>query len=482
MPSSEKSAPKKASSPHLWVSTTYFAEGFPYSVVHTLAEVLFKEFGASLQAIGLTSLFHLPWNLKFLWGPLLDAFSTKRTWLLGLEVAIAASIAALALVSSTPLVLALASMVFVLLAVLSATHDISIDGYYLEGLDTEGQSKFVGYRATAYKISMLVVSGPLIWMISKAGWTAGFFSAAVIMTALLLYHWSFLPRVERVKRPFSELAVVVFRPATVLRVAAFVVAFMAIRSVLPAVAGLLPDALENVSLSGWVAMGLLTALGGLLVFLPGIKRRLEGRDSFYANAFVDFLEQDRVGWILAFVVLFRTGESFLLKMRYPFLREAGMSMEQYALASGTIGLIASFVATLLGGYLISKHGLRRWIWPFVILQNALNLLYMVVAAADGPIGMPALTTVISTEAFGAGLGTAVFMVYLMRCCRPEYKAAHMAVLTALMSVSFTLAGVASGFLAEWMGFRNYFGFTFLAAVPGMALIAFLPKLDEPRTP
>jgi PAT family beta-lactamase induction signal transducer AmpG len=153
-------------------------------------------------------------------------------------------------------------------------------------------------------------------------------------------------------------------------------------------------------------------------------------------------------------------------------------MEQYAFASGTVGLVASFVATLLGGYLISRHGLRRWIWPFVLAQNTLNLLYMWLASGSGE-GLPAWTLVVTLEAFGSGLGTAVFMVYLMRCCGREHRAAHMALLTALMSLGFTIAGVASGFLAEALGFTSYFGFTFLASLPAMALIPLLPNLDRP---
>jgi PAT family beta-lactamase induction signal transducer AmpG len=70
----------------------------------------------------------------------------------------------------------------------------------------------------------------------------------------------------------------------------------------------------------------------------------------------------------------------------------------------------------------------------------------------------------------------------MRCCAPEYKAAHMAVLTALMSVSFTIAGVGSGALAEAMGFSAYFVFTFLATIPAMVLIPFAPWLDAGRPP
>jgi PAT family beta-lactamase induction signal transducer AmpG len=72
------------------------------------------------------------------------------------------------------------------------------------------------------------------------------------------------------------------------------------------------------------------------------------------------------------------------------------------------------------------------------------------------------------------------MVYLMRCCDPKFKAGHMAILTALMSVSFTIAGVLSGFLAESMGFGAYFGLTFVATIPAMLMIPQLPYLDHGR--
>ena len=83
--------------------------------------------------------------------------------------------------------------------------------------------------------------------------------------------------------------------------------------------------------------------------------------------------------------------------------------------------------------------------------------------------------VIAVEHFGAGLGTAVFMVYLMRTCDPAHKAGHFAIVSALMSLSFTLAGVLSGFLAEALGFTWYFLFTFFATVPSMVLIWFAPE-------
>src|SRR5690554_616623 len=120
-------------SPHLWVSTTYFAEGLPYSVVNNLAEILFKELGASLQVVGLTSLFHLPWNFKFLWGPFVDGYESKRRWLLATEVLIVAVLVVLGLLAAASGVALLPLAVgFAILALLSATHDIAIDGFYME--------------------------------------------------------------------------------------------------------------------------------------------------------------------------------------------------------------------------------------------------------------------------------------------------------------------------------------------------------------
>ncbi len=52
--------------PYVWAFTTYFAEGFPYTIIRIVSSVFFRDIHVSLQAIGLTSLFGLPWILKFL--------------------------------------------------------------------------------------------------------------------------------------------------------------------------------------------------------------------------------------------------------------------------------------------------------------------------------------------------------------------------------------------------------------------------------
>lgn len=507
MPEGPSKLREAASKPGAWVATTYFAEGFPYSVVNSIAEILFKELGASLQVIGLTSLFHLPWNLKFLWGPFVDGYETKRRWLLACEVAIVVLLALLALLSAgSGAALGLLGIGFLLLGLLSATHDIAIDGYYLEALDTVAQSRWVGFRAAAYRLAMLAVGGPLVWLCASIGWVAGLLLAAALMAALLGYHALLLPSVEARKHAWTRLLALLVGPrGLVLLVALLGLGLLehcwalgtALRyAVADFVDARPPLVWLNETLGGgaWIGFALLFALLATLALLPVLRKRLQARRdseglSDYAANFVSFLEQPRIAAILAFVILFRTGESFLQKMRWPFLDDViHLPLEDFGIINGTVGVIASFLATIVGGRLIARDGLRRWIWPFVLAQNLLNLLYVGLALlpwswfvpggeATLSLELVTVTGVIIAEHFGAGLGTAVFMVYIMRTCDPAHKAGHMAIVTAVMSVSFTIAGVGSGFIAAQIGYAWYFAFTFAATLPAMLLIPFVPYLD-----
>jgi MFS transporter, PAT family, beta-lactamase induction signal transducer AmpG len=484
------------------VTSTYFAEGFPYTIVNNLAEILFKAMGASYALIGLSSVLHLPWNLKFLWGPLVDQHETKRGWLVTVQIAISLALVALALLVKTESLWVVGGVLAVV-AVLSATQDIAIDGYYLEALDARAQSRFVGFRAMAFRVATIAVAGLGLVVIDGIdlgqvviggvdlghvaiggiGWALGLLAMAAVMVALTLLHAIALPRVEKRQRPARELPRRLFRPRLVLGLTLVGLAIIAARklgmleAVLSAIEAL--PVVGSLSLGAFISLALLGSLVILFAARGRLERRLRGTP--YGEAYADFLAQPGAGRILAFVALFRVGESLLMKMKWPFLDDvARMDLGAYGVANGTIGLVASISATMVGGWLIARDGLRRWIWPFVLGQNLLNLLYAAVAAGWLGTSTPALFGVICVERFGEGLGTAVFMVYLMRCCRPAHKAAHMAIVTALMSVGFTLAGMVSGFLAEAVGFAAYFTLTFFATVPGMVLVFVLPNLDEPR--
>jgi len=502
------------------VATLYFAEGFPYSVVRQISTVFFKDSGASLQAIGLTSLYGLPWTLKFLWSPFIDQFATKRRWLLAAELALAVATVIMALGAAAPQALDIVAGLFLLTALLSATHDIAIDGFYLEALDRQEQARFVGFQAMSYRLAMIAGGGGIVTLSGYTNWSTAFGVAAVILFGLWLIHSRCLPRVEQTRRPMAELWRLLRRPAIQRTAAGILLAVLIVAAAgrlgwLDTPAAGFHAAVDTLGSAGLVSAVLLLAMLALAFNLGRIKRRLYASDSFYALAFVDYLDQPKMTIILTAIVLWRAGESFLLNMAYPFLSDAGVTRAQYGLIYGTFGIIASITGGLLAGWLIARFGLRRMIWPCALSQNLLNLLYMFLAwhyvpqcTSRGNLAMemaanlyqvpflwaqrlvdmvqtPAawfpdlniVAVLIVLEAFGAGMGTAAFMVFIMRTCKPGYKAAHMAIATSIMTVGATSAGIFSGILAGWLGYPAFFGFTFLVTLPSMALLLFLPYLD-----
>jgi PAT family beta-lactamase induction signal transducer AmpG len=469
-----------------WIPTTYFAEGFPYGLVRLMSTAYFKDHGASLQAIGLTSLLGIPWTIKFLWAPFVDAYSTKRRWLLSVEIAIVAGLVVLGVASQTPAPLVVGAAVFMVLAFLAATHDIAIDGYYLEALDHKERARFVGVQSAAYRVALITGGGGIAWVCGRFSWLIGYLVAASILFGVWALNSARLPRIEDAKPPAVELFRYLLKPAHLAAVVAAAAAVVGLWAVLRS-EGVKPvlGPLSRVSAPMWVVFGLLVVLSVVAVRAGAIKRKLYASDSHYALAFVDYLDRPRIGIVLAFIATFRIGEALLQNMAYPFLRDIGISLAQYGLAHNTFGILATVVGSILGGVLIARYGLHRCMWPFVLALNSLNFLYMLLAFKyryilenpdAGRADFPLVCVLISVEAFGAGFGNAAFTVFIMRTTKASYKAAHFAIGTGLMNIAGTMAGVVSGFLAAAVGFPLYFGLTFLLTLPNMALIPLLPNL------
>lgn len=183
----------------------------------------------------------------------------------------------------------------------------------------------------------------------------------------------------------------------------------------------------------------------------------------------------------------------LSTMAAPFMVDLGI-LDQYWWISGFVGLPCSIIGAMLGGWLISRKGLKKTILPFLLAQNLSNLIYMLLAMALGgylavntgnphpePIGPASLSAVVLVhgfDQFAGGLGTAVLWTYLLRICKPDYKAAHYAIGTGLMNVSGLYAGSLGGFLASWFGYSYFFGISFLMSIPGMVLVFFIPLFDS----
>jgi PAT family beta-lactamase induction signal transducer AmpG len=484
--------------PHLWAFTTYFAEGLPYTLIRMVSSVFFRDMRVSLEAIGLTSLFGIPWVIKFLWGPLIDQFGTKRKWMLIMQFLLILLFTAVALMSTLPSGVKLIAGLLFLGAFLSATHDIAIDGYYMEALDKDGQAKFVGYRVMAYRLAMMAGAGIIVTIGTTMGWCAAYSAAGIFLGLLFAYHLLFLPIVERESSRMRNLFKRVVRVKLIATVTAFILFIWGVKSIpwnrLTARLFPAPPFLKTISFAGWVALGLLVLLIGVALFRNKIKELVfRDKESFYSRAFFDYMDRDKIGVAIGFIILMRTGESTLSSMVAPFMVDLGIKVH-YGWLSGGVGLPFSIIGAMAGGFLISKHSLKRTIWPFLLAQNFTNLVYMGLAigleqfvkintGADtvtfiGSFNLFLVACVHAFDQFAGGLGTAVLITFLMRTCMERFKAAHFAIGTGLMNVSGVLAGVASGFLAQRLGYGPFFGLTFLLSIPGMCLILYIPFLDS----
>lgn len=176
-----------------WVISTYFAEGLPFSIVHQVSMELFTAMGASAEAVGLTALYGLPWNLKFLWGPVVDRYGTLRRWVVALQAALGIAVGLIAW-PSPRFDLAMVARALLVVAVLAATHDVAVDGFYMRALGKADQAALSGLRAGAYRVAMTAGKGGLVVLAGVLSWRASFFTAGATLLLLALIHGLALPR------------------------------------------------------------------------------------------------------------------------------------------------------------------------------------------------------------------------------------------------------------------------------------------------
>lgn len=151
--------------PWWWVPSLYFAEGMPYVVVMTVAVIMFKRLGVPNPKIALyTSLLYAPYALKAAWSPLVQKIGTRRSWVVVMQIAVAAGLACVALAIPLESFLRWSLVALAFVAVSSATHDVAADGFYLLALSSHEQAWFVGIRSTAYRMAMIAGQGLLVML------------------------------------------------------------------------------------------------------------------------------------------------------------------------------------------------------------------------------------------------------------------------------------------------------------------------------
>jgi PAT family beta-lactamase induction signal transducer AmpG len=405
-------------SPWRWIPTLYFAQAVPFVVVMTVSVIMYKTLGISNTDIALyTSWLYLPWVIKPIWSPLVDMFATKRLWILAMQLAIGASLALVALTLPMAHFFQMSLAVLWLLAFASATHDIAADGFYMLALAQHQQAAFVGVRSAFFRVGMITSQGGLVYLAGSLGDFTGNVSLA----------WS-----------------IVFAVAGTL----FLVLCGWHRFALPAPA--LDHAVEHDTL----ARG-------------------------FVSSFASFFRKKGIVPILAFLMLFRFAEAQALKLIQPFLLDPraagglGLSTEEVGIVYGTIGVIALTAGGILGGVVIARDGLRRWLWPMVVAMHVPNLVFVYLAFAQ-PASLATICAGLAIEQFGYGFGFSAFLLFMVMVADGPTRTAHYAICTGFMALGMMLPGMASGWIQEQLGYANFFAWVCLATIPSFVVAALVP--------
>lgn len=411
--------------PSLYIPTLYFAEGLPNAVVTLVATIYYKDIGFDNSFIGAATTFAaLPWMLKFLWAPFVDLYGDKRKWVLVLQMVLSVALMVLAAFTLNLPSPFFTLSAFLLIALASATFDISLDGYYLEILTPTQQAFFVGWRSAAFRLAWLTGQGGLVFLAGylnkeqhytfDQAFSAVFALCALIFVALTAFHTAVIPHSENLTRATEKVDIKEF---------------------------------FKVSLS--------------------------------------YFTQEKIAVCVAFILLFRLGEALMLKMATLFLLDTqtkgglAISTEDVGIIYGTVGVLTLVAGGIFGSWFVSKAGLKKSLLPCAIAQSLAMLGYCWLASTLPSDSKYMCTIIVNCiEQFCYGVGMSAFLVFILSTVKSQFKAAHYAMATAIMALGLYLPQAVSGYLCDYLGYKLFFIVSFFAAIPGIIIIPFLPLEEE----
>ena len=419
---------RQSLSPLRWVPSLYFAMGLPFVVLNMVSAVLFKDLGISDAQIAFwTSLIMWPWTIKFLWSPFLEIFRTKKFFVVTTQLLSGILFGLAALSLHLPSFFAVTIAVFAVVAFSGATHDIAADGVYMSELTTQDQAKYIGWQGAFYNFAKLVAPGGLVWL---AGWLYEGFSAD-------------------------------------------------------------GESSYDASVGSWTVVllilcGTLVALGLYhLRALPSGGSASEGRSlrdglSGLREVIGAFFTKKHIWYYIAFIILYRLGEGFVMKIVPLFLKAdtatggLGLTNQQIGLYYGTFGAGAFLLGSLLAGYYIAHRGLRRTLFILCCIFNIPFAVYALLAWLQ-PQSMWIVGGGIVLEYFGYGFGFVGLTLFMMQQVAPgRHQMAHYAFASGIMNISVMLTGMASGFLSDLMSYRIFFLAVMLATIPAFVITRLVP--------
>lgn len=410
----------RISNPALWVPSVYFGMGLPFVAISVASVLMFTNMGISDSKITFwTSLVMIPWTLKPLWSGFLEMFKTKKFFVVFTEILSSVLFGLIALSLPLPDFFTYSIALMGILAFSGASHDIAGDGVYLAFLTTKQQAQYIGWQGASYNIAKILTSGGLVYIAGSLEETVGvvkswmviMFICALIMFLLGMYHTRILPTEDNSKR--------------------------------------------KVSTAGDAMIGLWEVIR-------------------------TFFQKKYIAFHIIFIILYRFAEGFAVKIVPLFLRASrdsgglGLSTKDIGLVYGAAGPAAFVLGSILGGYFISTMGLKK---SLIYLWCAFNIPFIayLMLAVLRPESLFSIGSAVVIEYFGYGFGFVGLMLFMMQQVAPgKHQMAHYAFATAIMNLGVMLPSMASGYLSDWLGYKNFFIWVLVATIPAFLVTVFVP--------
>ncbi|MBR2638678.1 MAG: MFS transporter [Bacteroidaceae bacterium] len=428
---------KSTQNPIKWVPTAYFAMGLPFVVLNMVTVLMFEGLGVDKTLITFwTSLILLPYTLKPLWSPFLELFKTKKFWVVTTQFITGITFTAVALILGLPSFFSIAIGLLAIVGFSGATHDIACDGVYMSELDEKQQAQYIGWQGAFYNIAKIVATGGLVYL---AGMLIKYFAESGLDS-----HES------NVK------------------------AWMIIIGTLGAIMVLL-------------------ATYHLFVLPSGGKNNNAKRSTSevgreLVDVLLDFFRKKNIVYYIAFIILYRFAEGFVMKIVPLFLKASradgglGLDVETIGLYYGTYGAIAFVLGSILAGYYIKWIGLRKALFHLCCVFNIPFLVYTLFSIYQPTEGWLICSGIVF-EYFGYGFGFVGLTLFMMQQVAPgKSQMAHYAFASGIMNLGVMLPGMLSGWLCEsfevWFnkpgGFEPFFIFVLFATIPAFLITWFVP--------
>jgi len=418
--------------------------GFPWVLIGSSLSLWLKEEGLSRSTIGWAGLIFGVYAFNYLWAPIIDRiqipFLTKklghrRGWIVLMQITILLSLVVWSYINPTQN-LALLISVGLIIAVASATQDITVDALRIEQINAnEGKSMAAG-------AAMAVV-----------GWWTGYKLGGVIALFTAEY--------------FENFGVIDYWQATFLILGIVIIlmniGLMFVHEPIKTDRQLKQNQTDRMIENKLGSSNITTS------FIAWITGTIGGPiiSFFRKNGFTIAF------WILGFVFLFKIGEAFLGRMSIVFYKEIGFSKGQIAIYSKTLGWITTVVFTLIGGVFAMRWGSIKTMFVAGIMMALTNLLFAALAWVGKSEWLFAVAVI--ADDISAAFATVAFVAFISLLVDRTYTATQYALLASIGTAGRTTLASSSGALVDWLNgdWGTFFVLTAIMVIPSLICLWFI---------